>query len=113
MGWNLMAAGLEWISQSQNVLILPLPESTWDVQPMVEVVVAAVAVAVVVHIVGPRGTTTGATKEAMTEAMIVTMTAMKNEITGPTGADLHLLTTAEGTVQDPARGPTHHVTTEK
>lgn len=116
-GWNLMAAGSEWISQSQSVPTLPHLESTWDVQRMVVVVVVAaveeVAAAAVVHHGAPPGTTTEATTEAMTGVMIGIMIAMMNEITGLTDADLRLLTTAEGTALDPAHGPIHHVTTDK
>lgn len=113
--WNLTAAGSEWISQSQNVPTLPLLGSTWDVQPMVVVgvaVVEEVAAAAAVHLDAPQGTTTEVMTEAMTGVTIEIMIVMMNEITGLTDEDLHLPTTAEGTVQDPAHGPIHHVTTD-
>lgn len=116
MGWNLMVAGSELTSQSQNAPILPLLGSTWGVQPMVEVEVevaaAAAAVVVGVHTDAPHGTMTGATTGAMIEVTIVTMIATMKETTDPTDADHHLLTTAEATVQGLARAPTLHVTTE-
>lgn len=59
------------------------------------------------------GTATGAPSGAMTEVMIVIMNAMTTESTDHTGADLHLLTTAEGIAHDPDPGPTRHVTTEQ
>lgn len=80
-------------------------------------VAVAAAAAVVAAAVGHPGvcqrTMTEATTEVMTEVMIGSMIATKTESTGHTGADLHLLTTAEGTALDPDPDPTLHVTTEQ
>lgn len=117
--WSLTAVGSESISPSQNEPTLPLLGSTWDVPHTVAaaaVVVGVVAVEeveAVVHRDAPPETTTGATTEAMTKVMIVTMSATKRENTDLTDADLHLLITAEGTALDPDHAPTHHVTTDQ
>lgn len=82
---------------------------------MVVVGVAAVeeVAAALVHHDAPRGTMTEATTEATTGVMIGIMIATMSGSTDPTDGDLRLLTTAEDTVQDPARGPIHHATTDR
>jgi len=102
MEWSLMAEGFEWISLLPNEPIPRPLESTWDGPHMV-----------VVHHGVSRGTTTGAMRGVMKEVMVATMIAMMTESTDHTDADLHLLTTAEGTALDPDHGPTRHVTTEQ
>jgi len=102
MGWSWMDAGFEWISLLPNEPIPRLLESTWDDPHMAAV-----------HRGVSRGTMTGATTEVTKEVMIAIMIAMRTESTDHTDADLHLLTTAEGTALDPDHGHTRHVTTEQ
>lgn len=102
MEWSWMGVGFEWISPSPNEHTPPLLESTWDGLHMA-----------VVHQGVPQGTLKGATTEVMKEVMIATMIVMRTESTDLTAdADLHLLTTAEGTTHGRDHGPIHHVTTE-